>query len=438
VMPLLETVIGSAKSIVIPFLVLGLVVLIHELAHFLTALRVGMKVIEFSVFIGPAIWTKVIGGIKYSLRLIPFGGYVRIYGMELDDPSELASPEAFHNRPPIHRLIVLASGSFANLLLAFLLLFIYGLAITNMRSTNTIARVAMGMPASRAGIKPGDEVIAIDGLQIRLDKDWLEQLRSSPSKTKRKLKLKVLRGGKVIECGVDKVRQGDLLITISNIGRFDADVIVSAISSSPRKTITVKVRRNGSILPLKVTPIAQEGIELREAEGRGLKRMTKAMVVRKERGIIGIELAQAPSKERIAIHERFITAVEIALGECAHITYGIVMLFMRLSELHEAVGGPIRVFWELKEHAWLSFFLQLRMMGALSYVVGLFNLILPIPPLDGGRITLIIAEALFRHRINRKLELKLTLFGIILLLTLVVLISARDIGYILKRAIGNW
>ncbi|MFA4015491.1 MAG: hypothetical protein RUDDFDWM_000574 [Candidatus Fervidibacterota bacterium] len=434
----METVVGVTKSIVIPILVLGLVVLIHELAHFLTALRVGMKVIEFSVFIGPAIWTRVIGGIKYSLRMIPFGGYVRIYGMEFDEPSELASPEAFHNRPPIHRFIVLASGSVANLLIAFLLLVIYGWAITNMRSTNTIARVAMGMPASKAGIKPGDEIIAIDGLRIRLDKEWLEQLRSSPGKTKRGLKLKVLRGDKVIECGVDEVRQGDSLIGISNIGKFDADIIVAAISSSPKKTIMVKVKRNGSILPLKVTPIAQEGIELREAKGKGLKRMTKATVVRRERGIIGIELAQAPSKERIAFHERFITAVKIALSECAHITYGIVMLFMRLTELHEAVGGPIRVFWELKEHAWLSLVLQLRVMGALSYVVGLFNLILPIPPLDGGRITVLIVEAILKHRINRRLELKLTLFGIILLLTLVALISARDIGYILKRAIGTW
>lgn len=425
------------KSFIIPILILGFVVLVHEVAHFVVALKVRMRVIEFSVFIGPAIWTKVIGGIKYSLRAIPFGGYVRIFGMEFDEPSALTSPEAFHNRPIKHRLVVLLSGSIANLIAAFVVLFIYGVAVSGLRSTNVVARVAINMPAAKAGIRPGDEIIGVDGLNIKVTDEWLRLVKGKRSG---KVKFKVVRGSQTIECTAKELRHNDTLISINGIGRDDVDLITAAISKSPRKRIGVWIKRDGTQFLISVVPTAIEEVELKEAKqkGKGKSAISKTEIVKRKRGIIGVEFLQAPSGKPMSLTERLLDGAAIAVSECERITYGLIVLFAKLTQLHHAVGGPIRIFWELKEQAWMSFYLQLRLIGALSYIVGLLNLIIPIPPLDGGRLALLCAEAVSRRRINPKWELRMTLIGVALLLGLILFISARDIGYIIKRVTGAW
>ncbi|MFA4028604.1 MAG: hypothetical protein GDYSWBUE_000620 [Candidatus Fervidibacterota bacterium] len=431
----MDTLLPIIKSYIIPILVLGFVVLVHEAAHFAAALRVRMRVLEFSIFIGPAIWTKVIGGIKYSLRAIPFGGYVRIFGMEFDDPDAIASMEAFHNRPITHRLLVLLSGPLGNLIAAFIVLLIYGIAVSGMRGTNVVSRVAASMPAAKAGIKPGDEIIGIDGLSIKLTNEWLTLARIKRSSN---VRFKVLRGGQMIECTAKELRRNDTLISINGIGREDTDLITAAISKSPKKRIAVLVRRGGKPLTINVIPMAMEEVEIRETErtGRGKGAIAKTKIVKRERGIIGVEFLQMPSEKPVPIVKRLLDGAAIAAGECWRITYGLALLLSKLGQLHHAVGGPIRIFWELKEQAWMSFYLQLRLIGALSYIVGLVNLIILIPPLDGGRLALLCIEAISRRRMKPNWELKMTLVGIVLLLGLIMLISARDVGYIVKRLTG--
>ncbi|MCS7254130.1 MAG: RIP metalloprotease RseP [Armatimonadota bacterium] len=438
----MDSLLPLLKSFLIPILVLGFVVLVHEAAHFFAALKVRMRVIEFSIFLGPVIWTRLIGGIRYSIRAIPFGGYVRIFGMELDEPSVLASPEAFHNRPVKHRMVVLLSGSLANLITAFALLFIYGMAMSGLRSTNVVARVATNMPAAKAGIKPGDRIVGVNGLSIKLTDEWLRLAKGIGGKRSSNVRFRVLRGGKEIECMAKALRHSDVLLSINGIGRNDVDILIGAISESPAKRITFTVLREGKPITLSVVPTAVEEVEIKEVERKGGREGAQAIsetkVVKRKRGIIGVEFLQVPSDKPVPLMKRILDGAVIAAGECIRITYGIAMLFARLAELHHAVGGPIRIFWELKEQAWMSFFLQLRLIGMLSYIVGLLNLIIPILPLDGGRLALLFAEALSGQRINPKWELNMTLIGIAFLLGLTLLISARDIGYILRRITGAW
>lgn len=435
----METLLPQLKSVLLPIAILGFIVLVHEAAHFLAALKVRIKVIEFSVFIGPAIWSRVIGGIKYSLRIIPFGGYVRIFGMELDEPNSLTSPEAFHNRPISHRLLMLLSGSLANLLSALVLFFIFGLAISGIQTTNVVAKVALNMPAAKAGVRPKDEIVGIDRLKIRLTDEWLKMVKQSKSKRMKGVMFKVVRDGGMIECDATGLRRGDILTSINGIGRNDGNLIISAISSSPGRKISVTVKRGEKFLKLSITPIAQEEVELRKVERTipdqrgGLSKVTETEVIRRERGIIGVEFLQATLDKPIPLLERISDAIKITFGECVRITYGLVVLFAKLGQLHHAVGGPIRIFWELKEQAWISFYLQLRLIGILSYIVGVLNLIIPIPPLDGGRIALLCIEAITRQRINPRWELWMTVGGVVVLLSLILFISARDIGYIIKR-----
>lgn len=106
-------------TILAPIVVFGLIVLIHEGGHFLTAKLTGMKVEEFAVGFGPQLWSRRRGETLYSLRLFPLGGFNKIMGMA---PGESTDPRAFTERPVWQRLLVISAGSLMNILSAFLIL----------------------------------------------------------------------------------------------------------------------------------------------------------------------------------------------------------------------------------------------------------------------------------------------------------------------------
>ncbi len=141
--------------------VLGLLVIVHELGHFAVAKAVGIKVQEFSVGMGPKIFQVKKGETDYSLRGVPIGGYVKMEGEDESSDDE----GSFSNKPILSRIAVLIAGSFMNFLLAIIVLsgifFAIGVVTTN------IAAVEEGAPAYEAGIEAGDRIIAIDGERAR-------------------------------------------------------------------------------------------------------------------------------------------------------------------------------------------------------------------------------------------------------------------------------
>ena len=137
----------------------------HELGHFLAAKRMGVKVNEFSFGMGPAIWKKQGEETLYSIRLFPIGGYCAMEGEDEDSDS----PRAFGNKKPWQKLIVLAAGSFMNVLCAFLIM----IAVLGFLgfTTTTVDQVDPGSPAEAAHFMEGDVVKKIDDHEI---KNWNE------------------------------------------------------------------------------------------------------------------------------------------------------------------------------------------------------------------------------------------------------------------------
>ena len=156
--------------------VFGVIVMIHELGHFLTAKACGMRVDEFAIGIGPNVIQKQKGETLYSIRLLPLGGFNKIAGM---DPSEDVGERGFNNKPVWQRFIVIAAGATFNFLLAIVIYFcIFAFHGTTVPSHEpVIGDTVAGNPAAEAGIQQGDRILTINGQSIQEWKDITQSLQ---------------------------------------------------------------------------------------------------------------------------------------------------------------------------------------------------------------------------------------------------------------------
>src|SRR3954464_7519482 len=137
-----------------------MLVIFHELGHFSAAKAVGMRVEKFSLFFPPTIASKKVGETEYAIGAIPAGGYVKISGMNPDEnlPDEVRT-RAYYSQPVWKRIVVISAGPAVNLVLAFILLFIFFWAIGPTTATTTVGSVEKGFPAVHV-LKPGDKLVS--------------------------------------------------------------------------------------------------------------------------------------------------------------------------------------------------------------------------------------------------------------------------------------
>ena len=134
--------------------VFGLLIMAHEVGHFIAARWCGIKVLELAIGFGPRLvgWERK--GTRYSLRLIPLGGFCRMLG---EDPEEAGDPDAFPRKSIAQRALVLLSGSLMNLVLALLVFFVVFFFLTGVPSDSSrIRSVIPGSAAEEAGLQAGD------------------------------------------------------------------------------------------------------------------------------------------------------------------------------------------------------------------------------------------------------------------------------------------
>jgi regulator of sigma E protease len=153
----------TALSAFLAFVGFALLVILHELGHFWAAKRVGMRVEKFSLFFPPTLWSRKRGETEYAIGAIPAGGYVKISGMNPSEdlPDEVRT-RAYYSQPVWKRIVVISAGPAMNLLLAFLLLFVFFWAIGPETGTRRVSEIEKNYPAAGV-LQPGDKLVAIDG-----------------------------------------------------------------------------------------------------------------------------------------------------------------------------------------------------------------------------------------------------------------------------------
>ncbi|MDD5019223.1 MAG: RIP metalloprotease RseP [Candidatus Omnitrophica bacterium] len=177
--------------------ILSILILIHELGHFLVAKRRGIRVEKFSLGFGPKLVSKKIGPTEYMLCLVPFGGFIKMAG---DNKEECkGAPDEFLSRPPGQRAQVIFAGPFFNYVLAFFCLWMV-FYLGYPKFSSTVGELMPGMPAARAGLQAGDTITSVDGEPVQF---WDEMTRRIHAKKGEDVQLKVKRDG----------REFDLLLT---------------------------------------------------------------------------------------------------------------------------------------------------------------------------------------------------------------------------------
>lgn len=366
-------------TILIFVIILGLLVFVHELGHFLTAKRNGIRVDEFGFGFPPRLFGfvkdeasgkyRIVWGSKdmpsgrtvYSLNWIPLGGFVKIAG---EDGHDTSDPESFAGKPAWIRIKVLAAGVFMNFLFAWFLIsivFMMGLPQPIEQSEHgkypnakiQILDVTKGSPAEAMGLKMGDEIIAINGKEMTA----LDQVSGEISTHK----------GEIITVNID--RFGEKL-TLSGTPRTESPANQGALGISFSETAVVSY-------------------PWYEAIYRG---------------------ATTTYSITVAIFEAFGKMIASLFGA---------------EKTPLDVTGPVGIVYLTKQMSDLGLPYLLQFAALLSINLGIIN-ILPIPALDGGRILFILIEKLKGSPVSHRVESMIHQVGFILLLLLMLLVTVRD------------
>ncbi len=179
-------------AIIVGLLVLGILILVHELGHFFVAKAEGIRVLAFSIGFGPALFSRQKGETEYRVSSIPFGGYVKMAG---EDPEEETNdPRAFSSKSIWQRALVAVAGPFSNYIFSFVLLgaaFLIGVEEPLYTDNLTIGDVAPDTPAAEVGLRRGDSIVAMSGEEVSTWNDVQTQF----ARQKPEYSITVLRDG---------------------------------------------------------------------------------------------------------------------------------------------------------------------------------------------------------------------------------------------------
>jgi regulator of sigma E protease len=359
-------------------LVLAILIFVHELGHFLAAKKSGIRVDEFAIGFPPKIFSFTKGETKYSLNLIPFGGFVKIFGENPDDESISGEDKArsFVHAPKWKQVSVLGAGIFFNIIFAWLLIsisFMFGSLVPINEDSSVYAKyikdsqviltgVMPETPASKAGLEKGDQILHLS-LANNNDEVVIEN------------------------------------ITVTDIRRI--------IENSTGQELELTYNRNGNIATTTINP------ELDKTENRQVIGIYMENV-----GIVKLNPI-------LALWEggkmTVITFKQVAVGLGTFLFQAI-----RGQGDFSQVSGPVGIVSLVGEAAGFGLAYFLGFLAFISLNLAVINLI-PFPALDGGRIFVVIIEAIIRKPIKAQVVNALNLVGFVILIGLMLIVTYRDV-----------
>ena len=387
---------------------LGFLVLIHEGGHFLVAKFFKVKVNEFSIGFGKQICSKRKGETVYSIRMIPLGGFVSMLGEE-----ERSDDERSFSRQSIpKRIAIVAAGGLVNIVFGILVYFLVLLCIGNFSST-TVDNVLENYNAQEAGIVSGDRIVSINDKHIFITKDVNNILEKNSSN---ELKIKIKRENEVKEISVmpTEVKSKSLGIYLdSEDGEHTK--ISYMFDDSPAKDIL----QVGDVI-LKVNDESVEN-DYNKLVDELNKSDIDVTVLPKEYSeyYLGVTFRMAD--------KNFATRFYYAWFETGNFVISLAdnvkSMFTKGVSVNQMMG-PIGISKTVASTT--NFYDFIYLMAVISLSLGITNL-LPFPALDGGKIVLLLVEAIRRKPLKEEIEIWIQMIGFSLLILLSVYISYVDI-----------
>jgi regulator of sigma E protease len=417
--------------------VLGVLIFVHELGHFLMARRIGVRVLTFSLGFGPKLLSFRRGDTEYCVSAIPLGGYVKMAGENPEDTRTGAADE-FLSKTKWQRFQVLVMGPVMNILLAlFVMAFVLyqGAQVPAFEQQPVvIGTFSENSAAAKAGLKAGDRILVIDGHSVD---NWEQFSMLIVGKARREVTIGYLRNGQAgnvtvvpdaqgkfemgdigiqplvhpevlaVEPGepaaAAALQKGDVVLAAGSEADVSRDRLVALIKAHEGQALPLKIRRGGSIQTISVVP----------------RKIGDTVMIG----------AQLSVYETRTIEPGPVEAVKLSFQKNWEWTKLIVQtlggLFTRETSVKQLMG-PVAIA-DLSGSAAQAGWIQLfSLMAMISLNLGLLNL-MPIPVLDGGHIFILALEGLARRDFSMKVKEKMLLAGFVLLLMLMVTVIYNDL-----------
>ncbi len=421
---------------------IGILVLVHELGHFLAAKLFGMRVDRFSIGFPPRAFGKKIGDTDYCVSWIPIGGYVKIAGMvdESFDTGFLGEdpkPWEFRAKPIWQRMIVICAGVTMNALLAVLifwgLIFYQGKTV---RPVTEIGYVAPESPAARVGLKVGDVIQSINAKSVAYWEDVDNFVYTDALSGE--LTIDVKRSGQLLTVTVPQSLMATILEDRFGLyPRGVAALVTNLETGKPADQIGLKagdiiLKINGepiSFHQLQETVKRYAGKEISMAWSRDGE-TKEARVKPTEDGKIGVAFIPVYTGPVEKIRYSLFAALPEGIKDAWVMSWlnvkAIYQILVGNVSLSKSVAGPITIAKIATRSAEVGVISFLGFMALLSMNLAILNL-LPFPALDGGHAMFLVYEAVFRREIPNKVKIALQQVGFVLLLVFMAFVLYNDI-----------
>ncbi len=424
-------------------IIIGVLVLIHELGHFLAAKAFGMRVERFSIGFPPRAFGKQIGDTDYCVSWLPIGGYVKISGMidesmDTEHLEKAPEPWEFRAKPVWQRIIVITAGVIMNVLLAIAIF--WGLNLSQgvqHHKVTTIGMVQENSIAAKYGLQSGDEITAINGeemstwegirenvLYTQFEDDLTVDVQRDGEALTIEIPRKAIENISVDEIGISPegaqtfiggvepglpasragLKESDIFVNIDDDPIYMPTDVIETVSRNPEKPIKIVWERDGKTMQSMITPTANGKI-----------------------GVIPISRIPGPvTTVHYGVFEALVVGVKGLVRVTDVFLTNIWHIIIGEASFKQSIGGPVKIAEMAAQSAEAGIFSFLSLMALLSISLAIIN-IFPIPALDGGHLVFLIFEGLFRREVPNKIKIAMQQAGMVLLLALMIFVIYNDI-----------
>lgn len=446
----ITSVLTTIALILIGVLLFELIIFIHEFGHFITAKKCGIKVNEFSLGMGPKIFSFGKGETKYSLRIFPIGGFCAMEGEDEESPE----PRAFNNAKVWKRMIVVIAGAVMNIILGFVLMFVVVVQQDAYTSTEVQSFPATSF-SSCTGLQSGDVIKEINGYGISTSMDFNYPISTAELKTVDGSTLEIYKE----DCGNNLYNMAVSLVQDKNNKLSDEQVskVNELLSKSTIEIVKAKSKEDAYSIYENYYKKINDACGIKDykvekiVEKETRKRYTADILVERngeEKLLKNVQFFTYTTKDnsdpQVSI-DFYVKPIEKTFGSVISQTFKQTISTCKM--IYASLGGLLTGKFGLKDMSGpigiasavttvASESLSSGFMSAVNSIIyvmmiitvnlGLFNM-LPFPALDGGRFVFLIIEAIRGKSVPRIVEAIVNGIGMGLLILLMILITANDI-----------
>jgi regulator of sigma E protease len=427
----MQTIATNVAGIII---VLGFLVFAHESGHFFVAKLFRVRVLVFSLGFGKRLFGFRHGATDYRVSLVPLGGYVRMAG-DTPEENQPANPEEFLSKPKWQRFLILVAGPFMNIVIAIAFM----AAISMVGSESIIVRpiigeVTPGKPAARAGLLPGDRIVAINGEAVN---DFDDMRLAIGTRSGTPLRIDYVRNGQSRTTTLTPEPEDSEYGPVGRAGiRPYLDTTVGRVKAgSP--AAAAGLRTGDRIIAVNGHPVSQ--LSELDVWFDGAKKRPIALDVARGAERFHTTLA-AIAFDPTDPYRGFIPPTEVkkltlipAIKDSIHQNWKMLRYaFIAIGRLFRSEGsvkelsGPIsiaRISGDAVRHGWFN---TIALMALISMQLGVMNL-LPIPVLDGGHIMILLIEGVARRDLSLRVKERIQQVGFAVLAALMIVVIYNDV-----------